>query len=37
MAGKLPDEITVAMRDANQIAPFLPTVDQSLESVDLSQ
>ncbi|OTB08374.1 hypothetical protein M426DRAFT_316995 [Hypoxylon sp. CI-4A] len=35
MTGLVPDAITVAMRDANQIADLLPTVDQTLESVSL--
>jgi type 2A phosphatase activator TIP41 len=33
--GKLPDEVTVAMRDPNQISSLLSKVDYSLESVTL--
>lgn len=35
MSGLLPDAITVALRDANQIANLLPIVDQQLETVSL--
>jgi type 2A phosphatase activator TIP41 len=33
--GKLPDDVTVAMRDANQIASLLPRVDYILECITL--
>jgi hypothetical protein len=33
--GKLPDDVTVAIRDANQIASLLPKVDYVLESITL--
>ncbi|KAI2637386.1 TIP41-like family-domain-containing protein [Xylaria nigripes] len=36
MSGLRPDGITIAMRDANQIAEILPTVEYSLESVSLA-
>ncbi len=36
MSGLLPDAITVAMRDANQLANLLPVVEEQLESVRLS-
>ncbi|KAI1345912.1 TIP41-like family-domain-containing protein [Xylaria sp. FL0043] len=35
MSGLRPDAITVALRDANRIADVLPTVSQTLESVNL--
>lgn len=35
MSGLMPDAITIAMRDSNQIAHLLPTVEHVLESVDL--
>ena len=35
MKGLRPDEITVALRDANQLADLLPIVEQTLESVSL--
>lgn len=35
MSGLLPDAITVALRDANQIANLLPIVDQQLETLSL--
>lgn len=31
----MPDDVTVAMRDPNQMAAYLPKVDYSLESVQL--
>lgn len=34
-SGLLPDAITVAMRDANQVAPYLQGVERSLEGVSL--
>ncbi len=34
-AGRLPDDVTVAMRDPNQISGLLPKVDYCLESVTL--
>jgi len=36
MSGLAPDAITVAMRDANQIAHLLPVVEHHVESVDLA-
>ncbi|KAI1630854.1 TIP41-like family-domain-containing protein [Biscogniauxia mediterranea] len=35
MTGLRPDAVTVALRDANQIAELLPTLEQTLESVSL--
>ncbi|EMR62304.1 hypothetical protein MGN70_010997 [Eutypa lata] len=35
MTGLRPDEITIALRDANKIAELLPIVEQTLESVSL--
>ncbi|KAK3333507.1 TIP41-like family-domain-containing protein [Cercophora scortea] len=35
MDGLMPDAITVALRDANQVAHLLPVVEQVLESVSL--
>lgn len=35
MTGLRPDEITIALRDANKIADLLPVVEQTLESVTL--
>ncbi len=37
MTGLLPDAVTIAMRDANQVADLLPIVEQHLESVRLSE
>jgi hypothetical protein len=31
----LPDDVIVAMRDPNQMAPYLKKVDHTLESVKL--
>ncbi|KAI1281386.1 TIP41-like family-domain-containing protein [Xylaria sp. FL0933] len=36
MSGLRPDAVTVALRDANRIAEVLPTVSQTLESVNLA-
>ncbi len=36
MTGLMPDAITVALRDANQVAHLLPVVEHSLESVCLA-
>ncbi|KAH8165785.1 hypothetical protein CIB48_g2435 [Xylaria polymorpha] len=36
MSGLRPDGITIALRDANRIADFLPTVEHTLESVSLA-
>lgn len=36
MSGLLPDGVTAALRDANQVAPLLPVVEQKVESVTLS-
>ncbi len=35
MTGLRPDEITIAMRDANRLAELLPVVEQTLEGVSL--
>ena len=35
MTGLRPDEITVALRDANRFAELLPIVERTLESVSL--
>jgi type 2A phosphatase activator TIP41 len=35
MSGLVPDAVTVAMRDANQIAGLLPVVEQRIESIQL--
>ncbi|KAK0710913.1 TIP41-like family-domain-containing protein [Lasiosphaeris hirsuta] len=35
MSGLMPDAITIAMRDSNQLAHLLPTVEQTIESVSL--
>lgn len=35
MAGTRPSELTVALRDPNQIAPLLPEVKHTLESLNL--
>ncbi|KXX78649.1 TIP41-like protein [Madurella mycetomatis] len=37
MTGLMPDAITVALRDSNQVANLLPVVEHSLESVCLAQ
>ncbi|KAF4637357.1 hypothetical protein G7Y89_g718 [Cudoniella acicularis] len=34
-SGRLPNDITIALRDPNQIAPLLPEVSHTLESVTL--
>lgn len=36
MSGLMPDAITIAMRDSNQVANLLPVVDHSIESVSLA-
>ncbi|KAH8889544.1 TIP41-domain-containing protein [Thozetella sp. PMI_491] len=36
MSGLVPDAITVAMKDSNQVANLLPTVEHELESVSLA-
>lgn len=36
MSGLMPDAITVALRDSNQVANLLPVVEHSLESVCLA-
>ncbi len=36
MRGLMPDAVTIALRDANQVADLLPTVDRILESVSLA-
>jgi type 2A phosphatase activator TIP41 len=35
MTGLMPDAITIALRDSNQVANLLPVVDHILESVSL--
>jgi hypothetical protein len=35
ISGRLPDDITIALRDPNIIAPMLPIVEQKLEAVSL--
>jgi type 2A phosphatase activator TIP41 len=35
MTGLTPDAVTVALRDANQVANVLPVVEHDLESVQL--
>ncbi|KAH6897031.1 TIP41-like family-domain-containing protein [Thelonectria olida] len=37
MSGRLPDDITVALRDPNVLAPMLPFVEQRREAVNLGQ
>jgi type 2A phosphatase activator TIP41 len=36
MQGLLPDAITVALRDSNQVANLLPVVERSLENAYLA-
>ncbi|KAI1149014.1 TIP41-like family-domain-containing protein [Nemania diffusa] len=36
ISGLRPDEITIALRDANRVAEILPVVEQTLESVSLA-
>jgi type 2A phosphatase activator TIP41 len=36
MSGRLPDDITIALRDPNVLAPLLPLVEQRTEAVKLS-
>jgi len=36
MSGLIPDAITIALRDSNQVANLLPVVENSLESVCLA-
>lgn len=36
MSGRLPDDITIALRDPNILAPMLPIVDQKIEVVSLA-
>lgn len=35
MSGRLPDDITIALRDPNLLAPMLPFVEQRREAVNL--
>lgn len=35
MSGRLPDDITIALRDPNVLAPMLPIVEQRNEEVKL--
>lgn len=37
MTGLMPDAITVALRDSNQVAHLLPVVEHSLETVCLAE
>jgi hypothetical protein len=36
MTGLRPDEIIVAMRDGNQVAPILKVVEHHVESINLA-
>ncbi len=36
MSGLMPDAITIALRDSNQVASLLPVVENKLESVCLA-
>lgn len=36
MSGLMPDAITVALRDSNQVANLLPVIEHSLDSVCLA-
>lgn len=36
MSGLRPDDITVAMRDSNQVAQLLPVVRHEIQSVNLA-
>jgi type 2A phosphatase activator TIP41 len=36
MSGLMPDAITIALRDSNQVANLLPVVEHSLDSVCLA-
>lgn len=36
MSGRLPDDITVALRDPNVLDPLLGIVDQKIEAVSLA-
>ena len=35
-SGRLPDDITVGLRDPNVLDPLLPIVDQRIEAVELA-
>ena len=35
MSGRLPDDITIALRDPNVLAPLLPVLEQRKEEVNL--
>lgn len=35
MSGRLPDDITIALRDPNIIAPLLKVLESRTEAVDL--
>jgi type 2A phosphatase activator TIP41 len=36
MAGRLPDDITIALRDPNILDPLLSVVEQKTEAVNLA-
>lgn len=36
MSGLLPDAVTAALRDANQVAHLVPVIEQQVDSVKLS-
>jgi hypothetical protein len=36
MTGLLPDDVTVALRDSNQVAPLLPLVERKLDYANLA-
>jgi len=35
MSGRLPDDVTIALRDPNVLAPLLPVVETRLDGVSL--
>lgn len=35
MSGRLPDDITVCLRDPNVLSPLVPVVETRLESINL--
>lgn len=37
MEGRLPDDITIALRDPNLLYNLLPTVEQTVQSASLKQ
>lgn len=36
MSGRLPDDITVGLRDPNVLDPLLPIVEQTIEAMKLA-